>query len=249
MRFLRRWWAPLSAVLVSILGIYLTVDNWCWLTGHGTESPGATVRNAALVIAVPVTLILALWRSHVGQRQAEIAYRSLHDAMYRAAVGMLEQQQLFVRLGGIATLLQLARTHPAEFHLRVVRILAAFVRHPPKEDDREPRHRVREDVQTILVFYGTRSPEALEIEDKEDFVIDLQGSDLSLVWLPRGANLRRVRLARCNLSGAVLDGVNGLTQSQMRGSTADPKMPPSFRDTIDYETELPLTWPPIAPPG
>ena len=244
MQFLRGWWAPLSAVLVSSFGIYLTINHWSWLTGNGTESPGATVRNAALVIAVPVTLILALWRSHVAQRQAETAYRSLHDEMYRAAVGMLEHQQLFVRLGGINTLLQLAQNYPAEFYLRVVHILAAFVRNPPEEDEGEPRNRVREDVQTILVFYGERSPEALEIEDKKNFIIDLQGSDLSGIWLPRRANLRRVRLARCNLSGAVLDGVNGLTQDQIHGSTADPKKPPSFRNTIDCETGLPLTWPP-----
>ena len=188
---------------MSILGFCLTIHYWCWLTGHGTESPGATVRNAALVIAAPVTLILALWRSRVAQRQADIAYRTFHGETYRAAVSMLEHQRLFVRLGGIATLLQLARAYPAEFHLRVVHILAAFVRHPPPQDEEEPQGRVREDVQTILVFYGKRPAEALEIEDKEDFIIDLQGSDLSGIWLRRGANLRRVRLARCNLSGAV----------------------------------------------
>ena len=173
MPFLRDWWAPLFAVLVSILGICLTIDNWCWLTGKGSESPGATVRNAALVIAVPVTLILALWRSRVAQRQAETAYRGLHDEMYRAAVGMLEHRQLFVRLGGIDTLLQLAHSHPMEFHRRVVHILAAFVRHAPKEDEGQCRNRVRQDVQKILVFYGARSQRALEIEEKEDLIIDL----------------------------------------------------------------------------
>ena len=246
-RLLRGWGAPLSALLVSILGFCLTIHYWCWLTGHGTESPGATVRNAALVIAAPVTLILALWRSRVAQRQADIAYRTFHGETYRAAVSMLEHQRLFVRLGGIATLLQLARAYPAEFHLRVVHILAAFVRHPPPQDEEEPQGCVREDVQTILVFYGERPAEALEIEDKEDFIIDLQGSDLSGIWLRRGANLRRVRLARCNLSGAVLDGVNGLTQSRIQGSTADSKQPPSIRDTIDCKTGLPLTWPPNGP--
>lgn len=226
----------------------LTIDNWCWLTGNGNASPGATVRNAALVIAVPVTLILALWRSCVAQRQAETTCRGLHDEMYRAAVGMLEHQRLFVRLGSIDTLLQLARSHPVEFHRRVVHILAAFVRHPPKEDDGQSRNSVREDVQTILVFYGERSQQAREIEEKEDLIIDLQGSDLSWIWLPRGANLSRVRLASCNLSGAVLDGVSGLTQNQIRGSKANPKRSPSFRDSIDCETGLPLTWPPIGPP-
>ena len=244
MPFLRDWWAPFAAVLVLGVGLWLTIDYWCWLTGNGNASPGSTVRNAALAIAVPVTLILALWRSGVAQRQAETAHRSLHDEMYRAAVGMLEHRQLYIRLGGIDTLLQLARSHPTEFHRRVVHILAAFVRHPPKEDDGRSINVARQDLQTILVFYGARSRRALEIEEEEDLIIDLQGSDLSGIWLPQGANLSRVRLANCNLSGAVLDGVSGLTQSRIQGAKADPKRPPSFKHSIDCETGLPLTWPP-----
>lgn len=188
MRILEQWWPPLLAVLVLILfGIYLTVDNWCWLTGYGNESPGATVRNVSLVIAAPVTLILALWRIYVAQRQAETERSSFHDERYRAAVSMLENKQLFVRLGAIDTLLQLAQTYPVDFHLCVVRLLAAFVRHPPlNEQDGRPQDGVREEVQVILVFYGERSKEALKIEDTENFIIDLQGSDLSGIWLRRG---------------------------------------------------------------
>ena len=247
MRILRQWW-PLQAVLVTILvGIYLTVNNWCWLTGNGNESPGATVRNVSLVIAGPVTLILAFWRIHVAQKQAETARSSLHDERYRAAIGMLENKQLFVRLGAIDTLLQLAHTYPVDFHLRVVRLLAAFVRHPPQlnEQDGRAQDGVRKDVQVILVFYGDRSQEALKIEDKE--IIDLQGSDLSRIWLRRGANLARVRLTNCNLSGAVLNGVDGLTLSQIRGAKADP--PPSFQDVINCETGQPLAWPPTVSPS
>ena len=255
MRIPGQWW-PLPAVLVPILvGIYLTVDNWCWLTGNGNESPGATVRNVSLVIAGPVTLILAFWRINVTQRQAETAHRSaetahrsLHDERYRAAVGMLENKQLFVRLGAIDTLRQLAHTYPVDFHLRVVRLLAAFVRHPPlNEQDGRPQDGVREEVQVILVFYGDRSKEALKIEDNENVIIDLQGSDLSGIWLRRGANLARVRLANCNFSGATLNGVDGLTPSQIRGAKADP--PPSFLDVIDCETGQPLAWPPTVSPS
>ena len=248
MRILEQWWRPLLAVLVPILvGVYLTVEHWCWLTGNGNESPGATVRNVSLVIAGPVTLILAFWRIHVAQRQAETARSSLHDERYRAAVGMLENKQLFVRLGAIDTLQQLAHTYPVDFHLRVVHLLAVFVRHPPwHEQDGRPQDRVREDVQVILVFYGDRSQEALKIEDNENFIIDLQGSDLSRIWLRPGANLARVRLTNCNLSGAVLNGVDGLTESRIRGAKADP--PPSFRDVIDCETGQPLAWPPSVSP-
>lgn len=249
MRSLRKWWAPLSAVLVSIAGICLAYYGWDWLTESGSETHSATVRNVVLGIAAPVTLLLAIWRSLVAERQADTAQRSLHDEMYRAAAGMLDHRQLFVRLGAIDTLLRLARTYPADFHLRGVRLLAAFVRHPPTQEEKAPGDRVREDVQTVLVFFGARSTEAHELEDKADFIIDLQGSDLSHIWLPRGANLKRIRLARCNLSDAVLNGVTGLTQNRIQGSTAAPTQPPSFRDAIDCETGLPLIWPPDSPTG
>ena len=244
---MRQYGAPLTAVILSILGIYLAIDNWCWLTGNGTESPSATVRNAALAIAAPVTLLLAVWRSYVAHRQAEIAQRSLHDERYRTAVGMLEVEQLFVRLGAIDTLVQLARSYPADFHLRVARLLAAFVRHPLSDPDGQVQGRAREEVQTIMIFYGERSQEARRIEDREDFIIDLRGSDLSWIWLGRGTTLARVRLINCTLSGAVLDGVKGLTQNHLRGARAAPTEPPSLRDTLDCDTGQLLAWPPTAP--
>ena len=246
---MRQHGALLAAVILfglGILGIYITVDNWCWLTGDGTESPSATVRNAALVIAAPVTLLLAVWRSYVAHRQAEVAQRSLHDERYRMAVRMLENEQLFVRLGAIDVLVQLARSYPEDFHLRVARLLAAFVRHPLSDPDGEVQNRVREEVQTIMVFYGERSQEAQRLEDTDNFIIDLQGSDLSRIWLGRGATLARVRLTNCTLSGAVLDGVKGLTQNHLRGTKATPTEPPSLRDVLDCETGQFLVWPPIA---
>ncbi len=251
---MRQYGAPLAAVILSGLGIYLAGDNWCWLTGNGTESPSATVRNAALVIAAPVTLILAVWRScvaqrqaDVAQRQADVAQRSLHDERYRTAVRMLKDEQLFVRLGAIDILVRLARSYPADFHLRVARLLAAFVRHPLSDPDGQAQDRAREEVQTIMVFYGDRSQEARQIEYREDFIIDLQGSDLSRIWLGRGATLARVRLMDCTLSGAVLDGVKGLTRNHLRGARAAPTEPPSLRDALDFETGQLLAWPPTAP--
>lgn len=246
MLVMRQYGAPLAAVILFGIGIYLTADNWCWLTGDGTESPSATGRNAAIVIAAPVTLLLAVWRSYVAHRQAEVAQRSLHDERYRMAVRMLENEQLFVRLGAIDILVQLAHSYPEDFHLRVARLLAAFVRHPLSDPDGQVQNHVREEVQTIMVFYGGRSQEARRIEDSEDFIIDLQGSDLSRIWLGRGATLARVRLTNCTLSGAVLDGVKGLTHNHLHGAKAAPTEPPSFRDVRDCETGQPLVWPPTA---
>ena len=98
-----------------------------------------------------------------------------------------------------------------------------------------------------MIFYGERSQEARQIEDREDFIIDLQGSDLSKIWLARGTTLARVRLVNCTLSGAVLDGVEGLTQNRIRGAKAAQTEPPSLKDAFDCDTGQLLAWPPTAP--
>ena len=46
---------------------------------------------------------------------------------------MLGNDVLSVRLGGIYALEHLAREHPDQYHLQIVKLLCAFVRNPPRE--------------------------------------------------------------------------------------------------------------------
>ena len=64
------FWVAVSVVGVISLGIVLSVAYWDWLQG-GTDA----VRTVALVVGGIVTIMLALWRSMVAERQAKVAER------------------------------------------------------------------------------------------------------------------------------------------------------------------------------
>ena len=88
-QFIWGWRAPVLAVAITAAGILLAALNWCWLTESGMESPSATIRNVGLVIAAPVALVLAIWRSMVAEKQAAIAARSLQEGRFQKASEML----------------------------------------------------------------------------------------------------------------------------------------------------------------
>ena len=259
-QFIRRWWAPLLAITITAAGIWVAARYWCWLTVGGMESPSATIRNVGLVIAAPVAVVLAIWRSMVAEKQrtvaekqAAIAARYLQEGRFQKASEMLGSKLPSVRLGGIYALQQLAKDDPGEFHLRVVASLAAHVRHLPRDEETQSTDTselgqgaaatCREEVQVILVFFGERTVEGRQIEKESDYIIDLQGSDLRGVWLASHACLERVRLSGANLSGAVLSGVKGLSRKRLVGVDADPDEPPKFTNMKDCDTGEPLNWP------
>ena len=158
MSWLQRWWAPLSAIAVIFVSVVIVVCFWDWLGGK-EKGPSDIIRNTGLIVAAVVAIILAVWRSDIAQRQTEGASRSLREEQYKTAVEMLGNCQLFVRVGAIDTLTQLAETYPNDFHLRVVRLLAAFVCHPPNSSVSYLPYGAREETQRILVFIANRSAE------------------------------------------------------------------------------------------
>ena len=212
------------------------------------------LRNSILVAAALVTIVLTIWRSLVAEQQleaaqgqSEIAQRSHLEGRYQNAAELLGSELLPVRLGGIHALDQLARNYPNEFHVQVMRLFAAFVRHPAKYGDplavdasaggTKVPPSPREDVQIIMVSLGERTVEGRELERAGDHVIDLSGANLSNVWFPSNACLERVRL-----SGTCLVGIKGLTQRQLAQARADPNKPPILRDAYDSKDRKPLSW-------
>lgn len=95
----------------------------------------------------------------------------------------------------------------------------------------------REDVQTIMASLGGRTAEGRELEQSDDFVIDLQGADLRYVW-----SLTNARFERARLSGAKLKRVKGVTQEQLDQAEAGPNDPPDLAETNDSRTGLSSTW-------
>ena len=165
---------------------------------------------------------------------------------------MLGSELISVRLGGIYGLRQLARDYPEDFHLPVINLLAAFVRHPPPIELVKPTRSslplppaVRGDVQEIMEFFGKRSIEGRALEKAECYTIDLDESDLSGVQFPSGSNLEGISMKYTNLAGACFPKVQGLTLERLEGAfcqeafdheSFDQDDPPIFTDTYDSET-------------
>ena len=96
----------------------------------GAEPLSATVRNLALIVAGIVAVILTVWRIRVSEQQAEIARLGLLNERFQRGAEMLGSPVVSVRMGGIHALDDLARERPELYHIRVILLLCAFVRHP-----------------------------------------------------------------------------------------------------------------------
>lgn len=245
---------PVLATGLAVICFALTVRYWDWLTEGGEEIRSAVIRNSILVAGVLVTFVLTIWRSIVAERQLEIAQeqsgiaqRGHLEGRYQNAVEMLHSKVPSIRLGAIHVLDQLARDHPYEFHIQVMRLFAAFVRHPVEygallasdgsEGGVKPPPSPREDIQVIMVSIGGRTAQGRKIERDGQYVLDLRGADLRRVWFPLGTSLERVRI-----SGADLSAVVGLTQGELDKAMAEPGEPPILEYAQDCETKEPLRW-------
>ena len=172
---------------------------WEWLSGE--ESGSTTIRNIALVVAGAIALGLALWRSLVAERQADTAQLSLLNERYQKGAEMLGSKVLSVRLGGIYGLQRLAEQHAGHYHIQVMNLFCAFVRHPTKDQSLEPGQvtikpgtllGIRQDVEAVLETICSRDKLRIALERREDFRLDL-----------RGATLPGVQLLNADLSNAM----------------------------------------------
>ena len=200
---------------------WLSTDFWTWLRGEPNrmESGSTTVRNLGLLIAGLIALPLAIWRSWVAQRQADTAQQNLLNERYRQGAEMLDSEILSVRLGGIYALQRLAVENPKQYHVQVMQLLCAFVRHPPKDDgDNIQRRRgerskaeLRSDVRDAVNSVSLCHAQQGKLENKAGFRLDLRGVDLT------GADLFQAELSNANLSEADLSWA-GLIGAHLAGA-------------------------------
>ena len=200
------WWVA-GMVAVLAVGVFLSWRFWDELRGD-QESLSTTIRNLGLVIGGAIAVLLAVWRSRVAERQADTAQQSLLNERYERGAGMLGSDVLSVRLGGIYALERLAAEYPEQYHVQVLGLLCAFVRHP-KEDEGYQRKLaekntdpktfsfLREDVQAVMDWIGSRGEAQIAIEKDAKFELDLKGADLV-----------HGQFINANLSGAMLQGSN-----------------------------------------
>ena len=169
------------------------------------ESYGDTLRNIAILIGGIAALAFAIWRSVVAQKQLDVsneqldvAQRGLLNDRYQKGAEMLGNNSLAVRLGGIYALRNLDEERPEQYHVQIMSLLCAFVRHPIKEEEV-----INEDTQTAMDVIGSRNQRLIEIEEKEDFMPNLSSSPPGIT-----TNLSNAVLSKANLSGTNLGEVN-----------------------------------------
>ena len=235
-----------TVVWISGIGLVLAISlslSWCyWEELRGDrESLSTTVRNVGVVIGGVIAILLAVWRSTVGEKQTETTQRGLLNERYQKGAEMLGNKVLAVRLGGIYALARLAREDPEDYHVQIMSLLCAFVRHPPKEkkenQDTAAHHlndvgsgglrrfhpkpnEVSADVLVVMKVVRERSAAQIETEKDEKYRLALSGTNLFKVALFK-ADLSDAYLIETNLNWAILShadltGAN-LSNADMRG--------------------------------
>ena len=206
--FQRWFWISLS-IAIPALGLSLSIVYWDSLTTDN-ESASSAIRNVGLVIAGSTALPLAIWRGLVAQKQADAAQQSLRNERYQKGAEMLGDEQLSVRLGGIYALENLAKEHREEYHINIMRLFCAFVRHPTRDTAHVKALRlkigeevVREDIQAIVDMICKRDQLDIALESEARFIVDLPIAHL------RHARMNRAKLVRSifwktDLSHAIL---------------------------------------------
>ena len=215
-RVLQRLLVTVGALVIGLLLWWF----WGWLTigPDGPESGSTTLRNIGLLVGAWIAWRLTKQRIAVADRQAGAAQEQVKTALdqvrtsqqsllndrYQRGAQMLGDESLPVRLGGIYALNRLAEQHPEEYHVQIMGLLCAFVRHPTESGTEVPdTEGVREDVQAALDAIGSRSPNSIELEDKKTYWPNLKGAHLPQAFLA-GKNLTRSELPDANLSRADL---------------------------------------------
>ena len=211
---MRNWLKSRSSLFwFSVAGLLVLLDGgtatwWWWDFLHGS-SPGTTasttLRNMGLLVGGGLAVVFASWRGWVAERQSQIAQQSLLNERLQKGTEMLGSNVLSVRLGGIYALQNLSLQHPGTYHVEVMRLICAFVRHPTPSDGSgevsifpfaEPK---REDISAAVEVIRQRDEMRIAIERERGFTLDLHGADLSSQHLG-GANLSSASLMQAKLS-------------------------------------------------
>ena len=210
------WWIA-GIIIVLLLGSILSWNFWEDLRGD-QDSLSTTVRNVALVIGGVIAMLLAVWRSRVAERQASTTQQGLLNERYQKATDMLGSSILAVRLGGIYALQGLAEQNPEQYHVPVMKILCAFVRHPT-EVEGQPTFRPGEielgsvyGASTAKDFAAAGTSEIEEVREDIEAAMDSivschtrnrQTETLHNYWIDlHEADLRGVNLSHKDLSKA-----------------------------------------------
>lgn len=210
-----------AAVLFLIFGTAFWETFRDWLITN--ESGSTTIRNLGLVTAGLIALPLAIWRGLVAEKQAEAAQQSLRNERYQKGAEMLGSEVLSVRLGGIYALQRLAEEYPEEYHVQILQLFCAFIRHPTKDVlyecsvvSQTGHVQMREEIRHLIRAIAQRESKYIEIERQAKFRLKLNQVKLEYEVL-LDANLSMAILTQSNLSEASLQGAD-LSSADLAGA-------------------------------
>ena len=224
------FWFTVLATVLLVAGVTGSIVFWDWLHPNtpAEVSKSTTLRNVGLLIGGILALVFAGWRGWVAERQAGTAQQGLLNERYQKGAEMLGSDILSVRLGGIYALERLDAEHPEQYHIQIMKLFCAFVRHPADDSDGRPLDSETNptapstDVQAVMDAIGARGDTELELEKLEGYKLDLRRVKLRRASLGM-ANLSGARLAWACLEGAALEEANLanaiLNQANLTGAT------------------------------
>ncbi len=164
---------------------------------------------------------------------AFVAYKNYRTGLARSvadrfskAVEQLGSDNIYVRLGGIYALEQIARDGEERYYWPVLETLTAYVREQApyrREVEKRPRRLVgaapqsqplttsktlpvlATDIQAAMIVLARRK---FNDKNREKYPLDLRTTDLSNLRLPPHANLQGIDFSEANLQGAILESAN-----------------------------------------
>ena len=180
-------------------------------------------------LAAALLAIVALVQARSTSEQVEVLKQQTTLSDFAESVKMLESDRTALRIGGIQALSRIAEAQPEEFHIRIMRLLSAYIREAEELDSNQ--RTLRSDVQAALDAIIHRGEPGLQLESafRSQYsavepgnpwrstppIIDLRGSDL------RWAVLTNAELAYAALDGANLSNASGDNANFSNSSLVD----------------------------
>ena len=138
-------------------------------------------------------------QTETARQYGEAAREGVQDARYRRGVEALGHDEMSIRLAGVYELEALFHENYDKFGLRVIRLLCAFARNPPRLARMEMYPPLREDVQEVVAFLGSKVHETLQaIDQDQKCEIDLRGAVLPY------ADMRETDMSDVDFGEAIL---------------------------------------------
>lgn len=170
--------------------------------------------------------VLIAIAAFVGYKNYRAALEKNTAERFSKAIVQLGHDNIYVRLGGIYALEQIAKDAEEKYYWPVMETLAAYVRekssYRPEVEER-PRKRIGSalpsqpqsnptpmpllaiDIQAAMIVLARRKSGD---QHRKNYSLDLQGTNLSRLKLPPDANLQNIDFSNVNLQGAVLERAN-----------------------------------------